>query len=242
MIRLAAILASTLLAQATPSATPTPWPASQWPSPRPNGPRFHEATITQRAQPVWPASLPATTPQLMAMVEVLIGTNGVVEEASIHQSSGYPAADAAAIDAARATIYRPKVVNCRPAEGRYLFKADFTHSLTTTESPAPSPTPTPCAQEAGGIVLDDYPYEGPSKGKPPYYAVVEVRINPDGSVKWARIYKSSGIADYDRQSLDYASHTMRLAKVGADCKPVEGSFFFVNAPRGYTKPLFTPYP
>lgn len=114
--------------------------------------------------------------------------------------------------------------------------------LLAQATPQPSPTPTPCAREARGIVLDDYPYNGPSKGQPPYFAVVEVRVNPDGSVKWARIYKSSGIADYDRESVDYASHMMSVPKVGTDCKPVEGSFFFVNVPRGYTKPRFTPHP
>lgn len=106
----------------------------------------------------------------------------------------------------------------------------------------PSPSPTPCAHEAGGIILDDYPYEGPSKGPPPYFAVVEVRINPNESVKWARIYKSSGIADFDRESLAYAIGMMHVAKLDADCRPVEGSFFFVHAPRGYTTPQFTPHP
>lgn len=75
------------------------------------------------------------------MVEVLVGTDGVVKNASIYQSTGYAAADAAAIDAARATTYRPKIVNCQPAEGRYLFKADFTYGLTATPAPLPSPPP-----------------------------------------------------------------------------------------------------
>jgi hypothetical protein len=107
----------------------------------------------------------------------------------------------------------------------------------------PSPSSTPCSREAGIIILDDSSYEGPSKGIPPYFAVIEVRINPDGSVKWARLYKSSGIGDYDRQSLYFASHhTFYIPKVGTDCKPVEGSLFFVNAPRGYSTPQFTPHP
>jgi TonB family protein len=100
----------------------------------------------------------------------------------------------------------------------------------------------PCSHEASGIILDDYPYQGPSKGAPPYFAVVEVRVSPNGSVKWTRIYKSSGTGDYDHESLDSARHMLVAPKVDTDCKPVEGSFFFVNAPRGYTTPQFTPHP
>jgi TonB family protein len=115
--------------------------------------------------------------------------------------------------------------------------------LLAQVTPSPSPGPTlPCPHGAFGIILDDYPYKGPSKGAPPYFAVVEVRVNPDGSVKWARLYKSSGIADYDHESLEYARHMLVSPKVSADCKPVEGSYFFVNVPRGYTEPQFTPRP
>lgn len=108
--------------------------------------------------------------------------------------------------------------------------------LRSRAAATPAPSPTPCAHEASGIVLDDYPYKGPTKGTPPYFAVVEVRVNPDGSVKWARIYKSSGIPSYDQESLDYARSMLRSPKVAQDCRPVEGSFFFVNVPRGYSTP------
>jgi len=69
--------------------------------------------------------------------------------------------------------------------------------LLAQVTPSPSPAPTPCSREASGIALDDYRYKGPSKGAPLYFAVVQVRVNPDGTIKWGHIYKSSGIADYE---------------------------------------------
>lgn len=58
-------------------------------------------------------------------VMVMVNANGSVSSASVAQSSGYADVDAAALKAALASTYRPRTVNCKPAEGLYLFSASF---------------------------------------------------------------------------------------------------------------------
>ena len=108
----AALLLSLMLAQATPAPVAT-------------GPCIQEPQIVNEVQPVRPASLPNTMFAAIAIVKVLVGTDGSVEQATISKSSGYPAVDAAVLKAARATTFSPKVVDCKPVEGVYLLKAGW---------------------------------------------------------------------------------------------------------------------
>lgn len=101
-----------LLAQATAS-----------PSPLPTGPCSHEATIASPVMPEFPPSLRPAGP-FTVEATVLVAPDGSVESATISHSSGYSAVDAAVIKAARASTYSPKVVDCKPVEGRYLFWSD----------------------------------------------------------------------------------------------------------------------
>lgn len=219
---------STLLAQATPS-------------PSPSGACFHDAQVVK---PAIPRDFEPGDQELAATISVTVAPDGSVKSATVTKSSGDLEFDMASVRAAKKSLYGPKLVDCKPVESTAPFRATFTPGWAVRDTPSPSPTvaPTPCSSEARGIVLDDDPYEGPSKGPPPYYAVVEVRVNADGSVKWAHIYKSSNMADYDHESLSIARHLLISPKIGSDCKPIEGSFFFINVPRGYAKPQFTPRP
>ncbi len=70
-----------------------------------------------------PSFRPAGPLTVEAMV--LVGPDGSVESATISHSSGYAGVDAAVIRAARASSYSPKVVDCKPVEGRYLFREDL---------------------------------------------------------------------------------------------------------------------
>lgn len=106
-----AFLLTLMLAQATPSPAPT-------------SECRHEAHVVRAARPI-PKGLPADMPATKAVVKVLIGPDGKVKEASIFKSSGYPAFDIAVVDAARLTVYSPKVVDCKSVEGVYLFSAAF---------------------------------------------------------------------------------------------------------------------
>jgi TonB family protein len=59
---------------------------------------------------------------MWATVKVLIGPDGSVQNAMIYRSSGNTALDNAAVTAAKAATYSPKVVNCQPAAGVYLLR------------------------------------------------------------------------------------------------------------------------
>jgi TonB family protein len=58
-------------------------------------------------------------------VQVTIDAQGRLVDARIYGSSNNAAIDEAALRAARASRYSPRIVNCVPVEGTYLFHADF---------------------------------------------------------------------------------------------------------------------
>lgn len=60
-----------------------------------------------------------------ALVAVTIDAHGSPRDLKILKSSGNAAIDQAALRAARQTSYAPKIANCAPVEGTYLFHADF---------------------------------------------------------------------------------------------------------------------
>jgi len=60
-----------------------------------------------------------------AVVRVTVAANGTVSDTVLTTSTGNSALDAAAVQAARAATYSPKVVDCRAVAGIYLFKVTF---------------------------------------------------------------------------------------------------------------------
>lgn len=67
----------------------------------------------------WP-SRPVT-----AIVAVTVAPDGKPAAARIYRSSGDAGVDRAVLAAAEKSTYSPKLVNCAPARGTYLFKATF---------------------------------------------------------------------------------------------------------------------
>ncbi len=63
--------------------------------------------------------------QAHVMVLVTLSPKGAVMSARVQHSSGDLSIDMAALDAARKTTYAPKIVDCKPITGTYLFFADF---------------------------------------------------------------------------------------------------------------------
>jgi TonB family protein len=63
--------------------------------------------------------------KVSAIVEVTVAPDGKAAAARIYRSSGDPNVDRAVLAAAETTKYSPKVVNCAPVRGSYLFRADF---------------------------------------------------------------------------------------------------------------------
>ena len=133
------------------------------PGPR-MGPCFHEATVDTLQRPIVPASLPSNAPPFKVVVTIEVDPDGSIRKATIYKSSGYSAVDAAVIKAAHTTLYRPKVVDCKPVTGIYLlqyrFPEDFLKVVFRTYFPravvnqvvAPataSPSPTPTGNSTG---------------------------------------------------------------------------------------------
>jgi TonB family protein len=105
----------------------TPAPAASQGTPKPACPNPNvEATVTNPVQPDYPESardlgLGAVTVE----VEVTVGPSGNLVNAKIYKSSSNMAIDQAALRAARQSNYAPKLIDCSPTEGDYLFRADF---------------------------------------------------------------------------------------------------------------------
>ncbi len=59
------------------------------------------------------------------IVAVTISPSGHATSAKVQRSSGNATIDNAVVAAARSSTYSPKLVNCAPVEGHYLFRADF---------------------------------------------------------------------------------------------------------------------
>jgi TonB family protein len=88
---------------------------------------FRVATATRAIEPNYPKSLSQHGPasREVAVVYVAVDARGRVADARIFSSSGYPAMDAAALNAARHSQFSPAISYCRPVGGRYLFAAVF---------------------------------------------------------------------------------------------------------------------
>jgi len=59
------------------------------------------------------------------VVQVDVNADGTVSEARIYKSGHIMALDAAALRAARTSIYAPKMIACTAVAGVYMFIADF---------------------------------------------------------------------------------------------------------------------
>ena len=85
-----------------------------------------EATVTNPVQPDYPQSaLDLGLGAVTVNVEVTVGPSGNLVTAKVYKSSGNMSIDQAALRAARQSTYSPKLVNCEPTTGDYLFRADF---------------------------------------------------------------------------------------------------------------------
>ena len=87
-----------------------------------------EATVTNPVQPEYPESAKEIG---LGAVTVTGRGHGRTERAisigaKIYKSSSNMAIDQAALRAARESTYSPKLIDCAPSQGDYLFRADFT--------------------------------------------------------------------------------------------------------------------
>jgi TonB family protein len=112
-------VASAAPAPPAPTEPPgTPKPACKTP--------YQDATATNPVTPDYPDSAREMgLGEVQVTVEVTIGPSGNLQDAKIAQSGNNMAIDQAALSAARQSTYAPKIVNCQPVVGTYLFKVTF---------------------------------------------------------------------------------------------------------------------
>ncbi|HET9393924.1 MAG TPA: energy transducer TonB [Candidatus Rubrimentiphilum sp.] len=85
-----------------------------------------DATVTAQVAPDFPDKArgvvvgPATV-----FISVSISPQGKIARLRVFKSSGNGDLDQAAIHAAQQSTYSPRVRNCKPASGNYLFKVTF---------------------------------------------------------------------------------------------------------------------
>jgi TonB family protein len=85
-----------------------------------------DASVINPVQPDYPDSArEANLGPVTVQVEVTVGPSGTLVGAKIYKSSNNMAVDMAALRAARQSTYSPKLVDCAPTTGDYLFRADF---------------------------------------------------------------------------------------------------------------------
>ncbi|MGA7746242.1 MAG: TonB family protein [Candidatus Aquilonibacter sp.] len=97
---------------------------------------FQEAYITVGTSPTYPASAPQIP--VTVLVQVTIGPTGKLIAAHIYQSSNNARMDMTALRAARDYKYAPKIVNCVPTIGSYIYRAEF-----IPQGPIPIPRNSP---------------------------------------------------------------------------------------------------
>jgi TonB family protein len=92
----------------------------------PYDPCAHDALVMKQVTPEFPFSARNLDRRpRQVRVQVAIDSNGDLLSASIVQSSGIKALDDASIEAARASTYSPKFVNCMPVSATYTFLVTF---------------------------------------------------------------------------------------------------------------------
>lgn len=89
--------------------------------PRPNA----EATVTNQVPAQYPSSGSAAFHSPTVEIEVVVGQPGNLVDVRVVKSSGNLSIDQAALRSARQSTFSPKLVNCQPTQGKYLFRAIF---------------------------------------------------------------------------------------------------------------------
>ena len=83
-----------------------------------------DAVASNVVSPEYPSS-PSGMGGVTVLSAVTIDANGSVSHASVAQGSGNAAIDQAALRAARESSYKPRLENCVPSAGTYIFRAEF---------------------------------------------------------------------------------------------------------------------
>ncbi len=88
-------------------------------------PAATDVVVTRPEEPIAPPGLSELGGSISVTILVTVNPDGSVKSAQVERSSNSLAVDKAALNAARSSTYRPKIVNCHPVEGTYHFTVKF---------------------------------------------------------------------------------------------------------------------
>jgi len=104
--------------EASPAIAATPAPSCANPN--------QDASVSEAVAPDYPDSArDLGYAAVSVLVQVTLDAKGTLVDAKIARSSGIAAFDQSALRAARESTYAPRIANCQPAAGTYIFRADF---------------------------------------------------------------------------------------------------------------------
>lgn len=87
---------------------------------------FKDVTMLRPVTPEYPDAARAMhLGPVVVIITITVTAKAEVAGASIVQTSGTPIIDMAALLAARQSTYSPKIANCSPVAGTYMFRANF---------------------------------------------------------------------------------------------------------------------
>jgi TonB family protein len=86
---------------------------------------YKDATVVHQVTPGWPEFARRVPGTRQVAIAVEIAPNGKVRSLRVLQSSGDVALDTAAMRAAQQSTYAPKIVDCKPRAGTFIFRVTF---------------------------------------------------------------------------------------------------------------------
>jgi TonB family protein len=183
-----------------------------------------EATVTNPVRPEYPESAKEIgLGPVTVEVEVVVGPTGNLSRASIYKSSNNMAIDQAALRAARESSYSPKLVNCQPTQGDYLFLI----RVRTGSYSAPTMHPACAAPDVSATVINPVQAEYPASFRDlsfgPATVEVEVTVGPAGNLLGTRVVKSSGNAFIDDAAVRAARESTYSPRL-VNCQPTQGNY------------------
>jgi TonB family protein len=194
-----------------------------------------DAVVVKPVKPVLPSSVHSTDVESV-YVAVTIGPDGHLLNERIASSSNNPAVDRAVLDAVRMSTFAPKVINCQPTTGTYLYAFMFGRGWLTVSSLQPGTVPTapPNTDEHCSIpdkqlsVVRTPPQFNPGSAQFPAWPVVVmvgVTVGPSGNLMDAHIARSSFKVAVDQEALRLARQTVYSPKIN-NCVATMGSGVF----------------
>lgn len=154
-------------------------------------------------------------------VQITVDDSGKVTSARVYSTSGFAAADSAALDAARASEYSPALQDCKPVAQTVAFDEVVRPDYALLAQHCATPFQNATALQAAS---PDYPVSA-RRLRASGEAVIEVTIAPSGALEEAHVVQSANNMALDQAALVAARQTIYSPKT-VRCVPTTGVYLF----------------